>query len=211
MGHNPSRYAITKMPTDAQRAVDEYKARSIWGLWWALGEETRQRFFNDDERKWIRTHGAKLDEIACLVRVPSGDKEGHFLQVCLGHAPPRNERERLWLRAQLVCRHHLIADRAARADLAEHRAAAGAAENAQLRRDLREAESVAMECIEEVRMLTGRNWTPPKRSWCNVDWVTPRFAQVELVGPMPIRWIVSEAWRGVPSQTFPPSLSRISQ
>ena len=33
MPHNPSRYKLKALSVDAQHAVDEYKARSVWSAW----------------------------------------------------------------------------------------------------------------------------------------------------------------------------------
>ena len=170
MSHNPSRnpFRRTALGLDDQEAVDEYKARSIWGKWWSLSEETRRRYCNDDERRWIRRYGAKLDEIACLISALRTERKKHFLEVCEGRADPSNERERLWLRVQIICRFPEVAERSARADLAEHRNAALEAEILQLRRDLRDSESCVMEILEEPRMNGGHFDTRRRRSVCNV-------------------------------------------
>ena len=71
---------------------------------------------------------------------PLNERERQFLSVCMGQQSPTSDRERVWLRAQMVCRYEGSVERASRCSRAEESAAALAAECAQLRRDLRECE-----------------------------------------------------------------------
>lgn len=175
MGHNPSRYTIKAIEADTQRAVDEYKSRSMWGRWWSLSADAKSRYFTKDERAWINRYGARLDEIACMAVEPRNDRERQFLAVCLRHELPQTERQRLWLRAQMVCRYEDSLERAARTDLAEHRNAAMRGELQQLRIDLRAAEHEAMQIVTELRMLRGDDGPEVRRADANATWVTPRF------------------------------------
>ncbi len=154
--------------------MDAYKSRSIWGAWWSLPGETQSRYFSSAEVRFIKRYGARLDQIASMVVEPKNEGEQHFLKVCLRNAMPKNDAERLWLRAQLVCRYEQSIERAARADLAEH-------ENATLRHELTsmqqavlEAESVTMEMINELKMH--RDEIPRRVDICNVRWASPLFS-----------------------------------
>ena len=140
MVHNPSRRTLRTAAANTQRDVDAYNARSIWGAWRKLSAETRARNFNADEITWIRRYGARLDEIACMRVAPRNERERQFLLVCVGDCLPTTDRERLWIRAQIVCRYEGSVERASRCLRAEEAAAALAAECARLRRDLRECE-----------------------------------------------------------------------
>lgn len=93
-------------------------------------------------KNFIRRYGARLDELARIRALPSNDDEQHFLTVCMGHAEPRSDRERLWLYAQMVCRYEKSLQRAARTDLVEHENDALRIENRRLRGDLAASERV---------------------------------------------------------------------
>ena len=175
MGHNPSRnpFRQRRLEQHEQAAVDEYKARSVWGRWWSLSEEVRRRYFTADERKFMRRYGARLDELASLAVAPRNADEEHFLEVCARRAEPRNARERLWLIVRLVCLFEESLDRAARTDVAEHQAAALYAENRSLRRELRENERDYMEILGHLQMIRGDDG-PPKAIG-NVSCMTPLF------------------------------------
>ena len=140
MGHNPSRRTLKDTAASAQYEVDQYKAGSIWGAWRGLKQEVCDRYFNADEIAWITRYGSRLDQIACMVAVPRNERERQFLLVCMGNEWPTSDRERLWLRAQMVCRYEGCVERASRCSRAEETAGALAAECTQLRRDLREYE-----------------------------------------------------------------------
>lgn len=71
---------------------------------------------------------------------PRNERERQFLLVCIRNALPTSDKERLWLRAQMVCRYEDSLERASRCSQAEEAAGAMAAECAQLRRDLRDCE-----------------------------------------------------------------------
>ena len=135
MGMNPSRNPLKRArhDLDAQQAVDEYKARSVWRAWWELDEKIRRRYFTRDERAFMTRYRSRLDELATYRELPSNDKERHFVSVCMGDAEPSTPRERMWLIVQLVCRFDAAATRSARADLAEHDAVALRAENTKLK------------------------------------------------------------------------------
>ncbi len=112
---------------------------------------------------------------------------------------------------QIICRFPEVAERSARADLAEHRNAALEAEILQLRRDLRDSEGFAMEILEELRMHGGDFDTRRRRSICNVAWMSPKFAPiVQTMGPPAVRLVMTLASRGVPVQVLPPSPAGIA-
>lgn len=153
MGMNPSRnlFKRARLGLDAQQAVDEYKARSVWRAWWALDEAVRRRYFSKEERAFITRYGSRLDELASFREGPTTEKEQHFVRVCMGEEEPSTPRERLWLFVQLVCRFEEAAGRSARVDLAEHDAFALRGENRKLkaRCDHLEAYIVALERGEQ--------------------------------------------------------------
>jgi len=155
MGHNPTknpfRRARLGLDVDTQAAVDEYKARSIWGAWWRLDETIRRRYFTRPERDFVARWGAHMDELACQRTNPVDDREQHFVRVCLGHEQPQTRRERLWVFVQMVCRYKRAVTRAARADLAEHDAAALRAENFALKAKCDHLEVYAHQIAEEFR------------------------------------------------------------
>ena len=153
MGHNPSRYKIKAIGADTQREVDQYKARSIWGAWRGLRQEIRELYFNADEIAWITRYGSRLDQIACMVAVPRNEREKHFLGVCLRHHGPTNDRERLWVRVQMVVRFEGVLERSARCDQAEEIAAGLAARCRQLEADLKDAEEVGVEFLPQIWMM----------------------------------------------------------
>jgi uncharacterized protein YifE (UPF0438 family) len=181
MGGRSTRYE--GVPIEAQAEVDAYKARSVWGRWWSLAAELRARLFTQAEIKWIRKHGARLDELACGARVPETDAQQHFVSVCNGDAAPTTREERLWLRVRVATHYAASLERARRCDIAEHRAAVAEAENEDLRRALREVESYAMELVREVRLLGGEPDAIRRQSLQNVEWSTPLFKSFEVVGP----------------------------
>ncbi len=147
-----------------------------------------------------------------MITAPKTERQRHFLEVSEGRAEPQDERERLWLRVQIICRFPAVAERSARADLAEHRNAALEAEILQLRRDLRDAEGYAMEILEELRMHGGDFDTRRKRSICKVVWMSPKFAPiVRAMGPPAVRMLMTPATRGVPTQVLQPSPVGIGQ
>lgn len=153
MGHNPSRQSIKAASAQAAYAIDEYKARSIWGLWRGLKQEIRDRYFNADEIGWINRYGSRLDQIACMVVEPRNAREKHFLGVCLKHQGPASDRERLWLRTQMVVRFEGALARSARCDKAEQVAAALSARCQQMEVDLQECERSRVEFMPQVWML----------------------------------------------------------
>jgi uncharacterized protein YifE (UPF0438 family) len=205
MGHNPSRYKLKALSADAQHVVDEYKARSVWGMWWSLDEKLRRRYFTREERAFITRYGARLDELACHRDNPRNDKEQHFLQVCVGTAEPESPRERLWLLVQLVCRYQRSVDRAARADLAEHDAFALRSENTALKAKNDHLEAYSYRLGRELENATAER--PP--SACNVEHATLRFHRRD--GSQPIRSFVADpAFRWTPL-VLPSSQSAITQ
>ncbi len=135
MGHNPTKnpFRAARLGLDVQGAVDEYKARSVWGMWWKLDERVRRRYFTKDECDFVTRYGARLDEIAWHCVEPRTAAEKHFLSVCVGTEKLRSDRERLRLRVQKVCRCERSTGRAAQADLAEHDSAASRAESRALK------------------------------------------------------------------------------
>ena len=176
MGNNPPRnpFKRTRLGIDSPTlAVDAYKARSVWGAWWSLEPETRVRYFSGAEMRFIQRYGSRLDKIASMVEEPNTAAEQHFYEVCMGTATSRNDSERLWLRVQLVCRYERSIALAARAETLEYELGPLQQENMSLRRDLRDAEKLAMDAINELRMHTGG---PPPLSICNVVHATMRFA-----------------------------------
>ena len=177
MGMNPSRnpFKRARLGLDAQQAVDEYKARSVWRAWWELDEKVRRRYFTKDERAFITRYGSRLDALASYRELPSNEKERHFVSVCMGDAEPSTPRERMWLIVQLVCRFEAAATRSARADLAEHDAFALGAENTKLKskNDHLEAFIVALQRGEY--QLEDQPADVP--SICNVVHATWRFAR----------------------------------
>ena len=112
-----------------------------------------------------------------MVDLPTTHSEQHFYDVCNAGESPRNESERLSLRVQLVCRYERSIAIAARAEALEYEM--GPLEKAimALRRDLRDAETCAMDAINELRMHTG-NEPRPRPSICNVFHATMRFGMV---------------------------------
>lgn len=184
MGHNPSRYKLKALSVDAQHAVDEYKARSVWGAWWKLDEKLRRRYFTREERAFITRYGARLDELACHRTNPTNEKEQHFLRVCVGEDEPATPNERLWLLVQIVCRYQRAVDRAARADLAEHDAFALRAENNALKA---QNDHLERHCVSLWRQLEQATAGRPA-SICNVVYATLRFRKPETCGP-------AQAWR----------------
>ena len=201
VGNNPTRnpFRRARLGLDDQQAVDEYKARSVWPAWWALDEALRRRYFTRDERAFITRYGGRLDELASYRDGPRNEKEEHFLRVCGGEAEPDSPRERLWLLVQLVCRFQRAVDRAARADLAEHDAFALRAENAALKAKIDHLERYALRLQRERGAAAAEN-----PSVCNVVWATGLFAPREKVlGPPPVRFILSAARRGLPALTLP--------
>ncbi len=137
-----------------------------------------------------------------MVELPRSDAEKHFLAVCNGDVVPRTDRERLWLRVQVVCRYEQALQRAARTDLAEHQAAALAAEVAAMRWLVQDAEEMAAELLEEIAVTRGEAYALRRRSIENVRYATSLFERDEpLVGPPTIRFMFRP---NVPVQTFPP-------
>ena len=189
MGHNPSRYKLKALSVDAQHAVDEYKARSVWSAWWSLDEKLRRRYFTKEERAFITRYGARLDELACLRDNPRTEKEVHFVKVCIGDEEPDSPRERLWLLVQLVCRYQRSVDRAARADLAEHDAFALRAENNALKAKIDHFERHVVTLTRELKAAMAER----PQSICNVVYASLLFRRSEICGPMP-------AWRVVTAE-----------
>ena len=155
MVRNPSRSTLKATAASTQQDVDAYKARSMWGAWRGLKHEVRDRYFNADEIAWITRYGSRLDQIACMVAVPRNEREKHFLGVCSRHYGPINDRERLWLRAQMVVRFEGALERSARCDQAEELAAGLAARCQQLAADLKDAEEVGAEFLPQIWMMQG--------------------------------------------------------
>ena len=186
MGHNPStnRFRQGRLGVDAQAAVDEYKARSVWGAWWSLDEKTRRRYFTREERAFVTRYGARLDEIASHRVEPRTERERHFLRVCIGADEPDSPRERLWLLVQLVCRFERVDGRAAKADLAEHDAFALRAENTAVKAKLDRMERYAYGLDRQVQRLEAELG----RAVCNVVWMTARFCGTDSCGPAPRRF-----------------------
>ena len=87
---------------------------------------------SEARRGRLHDHGAEDGEAAALPRGLRRPPE------------PQDERERLWLRVQIICPYPAVAERS---DIAEHRNAALEAEILQLRRDLRDAEGYATEIL----------------------------------------------------------------
>lgn len=177
MGNNPSRnpFRRARLGLDRPTAeVDAYKARSVWGAWWDLPDETRARYFSGAEVRFVQRYGSRLDKIASMVEAPTTAAELHFYEVCVGNATSRNDTERLWLRVQLVCRYERSIALAARAEALEYELGPLQKENMALRRDLRDAELLAMEAIRELKMHTGEAQRP-RPSICNVVHATMRF------------------------------------
>lgn len=170
---NPSRnpFKRARLGLDAQQAVDEYKARSVWAAWWALDESVRRRYFSKDERAFITRYGSRLDELATHREVPTNEKEQHFVRVCMGDAEPSTPRERMWLLVQIVCRFEAAATRSARADLAEHDAFALRAENTKLKARTDHFEAYIAQLGRELAAAT----EPKSASICNVVHATMRF------------------------------------
>ncbi len=197
MGHNPSRnpFSRARLGLDDQQAVDAYKAASVWGAWWQLDEAIRRRYFTRRERDFVTRWGAHMDELACLRTNPATDAEHHFVQVCLGHEEPKTIRERLWLFVQLVCRYDRSLTRAARADLAEHDAAALRAENRALKAKSDHLERYVVQLGRELRAATGE--ANPRI--CNVQWVSPLFRAPEVCGPPTMRFVMDVKHRGAPA------------
>ena len=174
IGMNPSRnlFKQARLGIVDQRAVDAYKAASVWAIWWDLSEATRRRYFTTEERKFIRRYGAKLDEIASMRTEPANDDERHFLQVCMGHEEPRHANERLWLYVRMVCRYEGALERATRADLTEFENNAPRIEIRTLKADRIAREREYMEFLSELRMERGKDI---ERSIGNVVSMTQRF------------------------------------
>ena len=187
MGHNPSRYKLKALSVDAQHAVDEYKARSVWSTWWALDEKLRRRYFTSDERAFVTRYGARLDEIACHRDDPRTEKEQHFLRVCVGDEEPTSPRERLWLLVQLVCRFQRAVDRAARADLAEHDAFALRAENDALKAKIDHLERYVVSLSSTLRAQADG---VPKTGLDNVRWASLVVKGAEVCGPPAMRFAI---------------------
>ncbi len=211
MGGRSTRYE--RIPIEAQVEVDAYKARSVWGRWWALDPGVRSRLFSDEEIRWVKRFGRKLDALASLASEPETDGERHFVAVCQGSAAPTTDRERLWLRVRVVCKYEASMERASRCDLSEHRAATLEREIRQLRRDLRRTEQERDLLLEEQQLRAGDAGALLRRSIQNVDYATPLFATppgftgprcaVRLASSLPgQRWV---------SQVLPTSRSRIDQ
>lgn len=194
MGHNPKRRPTAHLSVEAQTVVDEYKARSVWGAWWSLAEPVRRRWFTFDERLFVARYGARLDELACMRVVPRNDAERHFVQVCIGEVEPSNDRERLWLRVQMVCRFERSIVRAAEADLARHDAAALRAENRALKAHVDHLERHVIELFDELRHYTG----VPSFPTCNVVHASLQFRRPETMGPPSRRFVIDAASRGEP-------------
>jgi hypothetical protein len=95
---------------------------------------------------------------------PRNERERQFLHVCMGDTLPTSDRERLWLRAQMVCRYEGSVERASRCSRAEEAASVLAAECAQLRRDLRECEIESSAAIARAMVDEGnRAWRLEQR------------------------------------------------
>ena len=177
MGSNPSRnpFKRARLGLDAQQAVDEYKARSVWRAWWELEESVRRRYFTHEDRAFITRYGSRLDELATFRGSPQNEKEQHFVQVCMGDAEPSTARERMWLIVQLVCRFEVAATRSARADLADHDAFALRAENRKLKAKNDHLESFVVALQRGEYQI--HDQPTDERSICNVVQATMRFAQ----------------------------------
>ncbi len=210
MGGRSTRYE--RIPIEAQVEVDAYKARTVWGRWWALEDGMRSRLFSPDEIRWVARHGRRLDALASMAKEPTTEGERHFVAVCQGDAAPTTDRERLWLRVRVVCQYAASMERAARCDLAEHRATELEHENVQLLRDVRRAEGERDVLYEELQVRGGNARALQQRSIQNIDYVTPLFTTPALVGPRQLVPMVSaEPGRRWVSQIFPCRDSAISQ
>ncbi len=186
MGGRPTRYE--SRPVEAQAEVDAYKARSVWGRWWALEGGLRDRLFTPEEVQWVKRYGRKLDQLSSFAREPANDRERHFVAVCRGDAQPTTDRERLWLRVRVVCRYEASLERATRCDVAEHHAATWAHENLQLRRDVRRLEQERDLLYEELQVYEQNPRALQQRSIRNIDDVTPLFVEaIDGADPAPPR------------------------
>ena len=196
MGHNPSRRTLKAAATSTQYEVDQYKARSIWGAWRGQKQEVRDRYFNADEIAWITRYGSRLDQIACMAVEPRNERERRFLGVCLRHHGPINDRERLWLRAQMVVRFEGALARSARCDRAEELAAALTARCKQLATDLSDAEAESAAFLPSVWMMQAETEQATRRlALRNVDrvpeWVFARRDRTAIHLP-----VMTESTRG---------------
>jgi hypothetical protein len=84
--------------------------------------------------------------------------------------------------------------RAARADLAEHDAAALRAENLSLRAKCDHLERYVVELGSELRVATGE----ANPGICNVQWASCLFQGSALCGPPPVRRVMDAKRRGPP-------------
>lgn len=201
MGHNPSRYSQRRLALKDQLHVDEYKARSVWGRWWQLDAEWKARLFSQEEMRWIRRYGAKLDELANGARVPRTEAERHFVQVAMGGQMPRNDRERLWVRVQIACRYEESVKKALLCQEAMEVAVGLEAEARALRSEMREYEMLILEMQSDLRMQEGDLEEARRRARLelirNVRWVKWDLDDSDFVGPPPIRFMAGQhpSWR----------------
>lgn len=208
MGHNPSRYAAKRIQLQALLQAGDHKARSVWGRWWQLDGDFKARLFSQDEIRWIRRYGARLDELANLALAPRNEKEEHFVKVAAHGGQPNTERERLWLRVQMACRFEDSIEKAALCMQALDAAAGLDAEARQLRIDMRDAEDQVAELLEALALAGGDPAAKRRRSLSNVVSATMLFPRMgEREGPE--RFIFDIARQHVPSQLLPPSRAGI--
>lgn len=173
----------------------------------AAQQRVKARLFSQDETRWIRRCGARLDELDNLATTPRNDNEAHFVQVAAHGGQPNTERERLWLRVQVACRFEESIEKAALCTQGLDAAAGLDAEARQLRIDMRDAEHQVAELLEELALAGRDAGALRKRSLCNVAFATMLFAQVE--GEPAQRTIFDVSRTHVPHQTLPPSLAGI--
>lgn len=172
MGHNSSRRARERVDAGTQFDVDQYKARSIWGSWRGMDRAARDRYFNADEIAWLNRYGSRLDQLSCLAVESRNEREKHFIGVCLGHHPSATDRERLWLRAQMVVRYEASLERAALCGEALRERDAVLARCMQLEEDLRQANQDAGGSWAESEMRFKDLWQEAldrRRGLCNVS------------------------------------------
>ena len=109
-----------------------------------------------------------------------GANKKHFVSVCLGHQAPVSDRERLWLRARVVCQYESSLERAARTDSAELRAAVLETQNQKLEAKVSHLEQFVYRLSTELRLTTT---SPPRAPVCNVVKATGRFRLIGGGGP----------------------------
>lgn len=155
--------------------------------------------FSQDEIRWIRRYGVRLDELPNGAAAPRTEAERHFVAVAGGGAVPQNDRERLWVRVQIACRYEESIKKATLCQDAMEMAAGLAAETLQLRKDFRELDAYCAELVSDIRWYDGdpdeAAARARRRLVRNVEYVTHFRDDDNFIGPPTIRFMFGHGWK----------------